>query len=139
LFFVARLPHIAVAVQALKSGARGVLKIPVPPGIVTDRLREAFVVWSTWQEIEHERQELAQRLALLSPRELEVFRLVADGLKNTAIAQQLGISGKTLDIHRGRVMAKMKARTAADIARWRLLFESGPGGVVTITPGDYLG
>jgi FixJ family two-component response regulator len=136
---VTRHQAVALAVQALKAGALDVLKIPVPPGVVADRLREAFAVWSGWQGIEQERQDVAQRLDLLSLREREVFRLLADGLKNTEIAQQLGIRSKTLDIHRSRVMAKMKARTTADIARWRLLLESGAGGVVTMKPGDYLG
>src|SRR5262249_45095017 len=127
------------AVQALKTGAIDVLKNSLQAGVVTDRLKQAFEIWSSWRKIEKERQEIAGRLALLTPREMEVFRLIADGLKSTTIARQLKISGKTLDIHRGRVLGKMKARTTADIARWRLLLESGPGGIVCLKPGDYLG
>ncbi len=63
---------------------------------------------------------------------------MADGMKNMAIARHLGISRKTLDIHRTKVVDKMKARTWADIARWRFLHESGPGGTVAIKPGSYI-
>jgi two-component system, LuxR family, response regulator FixJ len=131
--------NVSLAVQALKSGAMDVLKKPVPADILADRLKQAFAIWSSWQKTEKERQELAKRMALLSPREVEVFHLMADGAKNTTIAMQLGISRKTRDIHRGNVVGKMKARTLADIARWRLLLESGPGGTVSIVPGGYLG
>jgi two-component system, LuxR family, response regulator FixJ len=77
-------------------------------------------------------------MALLTRRELEVMNLMADGMKNTAIAQWLGISSKTLDIHRMKVLEKLKARTWADIARWRLLHQSGPGGSIAIKAGGYL-
>jgi two-component system response regulator FixJ len=139
IIILTRHANVAVVVQALKNGALDVLKKPFQPGILSDRLEQAFAIWSSWQKIEKERQEVAERMALLSPREVEVFYLMADGAKNTAIARQLGISRKTLDVHRSKVIGKMKARTWADIARWRLLLESGPGGAVSIKPGSYLG
>ena len=77
-------------------------------------------------------------MALLTRRELEVMGLMADGLKNKEIARHLGIGMKTLDIHRTKVMIKMKLRTWADIARWRYLYESGPGGSITLKPGSYV-
>ncbi len=59
------------------------------------------------------------------------------GRTNKMIAEYLGISRKTLDIHRSKVMGKMKARTVADLVRWRMLDQSGPGGSTAVRPGEY--
>jgi two-component system response regulator FixJ len=128
---------IPMAVQAMKNGALDFLEKPLKMDVLKERLNQACELWVRWQKIEKDRREIAERIDLLTRRETEVFGLMADGMKNVAIARQLGISRKTLDIHRTKVMDKLKARTWADIARWRLLHASGPGGVVTIEPGIY--
>ena len=129
---------VPMAVQAIKNGALDFLEKPFTLDVLTARLQKACELYVHWQKVEHERQEIAGRMDRLTPRELQVFGLMADGMKNIAIAKHLGISRKTLDIHRTKVVEKMKARTWADLARWRLLHESGPGGAVTIKPGSYL-
>jgi FixJ family two-component response regulator len=130
--------EVPMAVQAIKNGALDFLEKPFKLDQLTERLREAYELFAVWQKVEEERQEVAGRMNRLTPRELEVFGLMADGMKNMAIAKHLGISRKTLDIHRTKVVDKMKARTWADLARWRLLHESGPGGAVTIKSGSYI-
>jgi two-component system, LuxR family, response regulator FixJ len=129
---------IPLAVQAVKKGALDVLEKPIKLDILTDRLQQARELYVEWQKVDHVRQKIAGRISQLTPRESEVFGLMADGMTNIAIAHHLGISRKTLDIHRSKVMAKMKARTWSDLARWRLLHESGPGGTVTIQPGSFV-
>lgn len=129
---------VPLAVQAMKNGALDVLEKPFNLEVLTDKLEQAFELYNSWQKIEQERKEIAERMSKLTRREREVLGLMADGMKNQMIAKHLGISRKTLDIHRTKVVDKMKARTWADIARWRLLHESGPGGAVTIKPGSYL-
>jgi two-component system response regulator FixJ len=129
---------VPMAVQAIKNGALDFLEKPLNLDILTERLNEACALYVQWQKVEQERQEIAGRMDQLTPRELQVFGLMADGMKNMAIAKYLGISRKTLDIHRTKVVEKMKARTWADLTRWRMLHESGPGGSVTIKAGDYI-
>ena len=126
---------IPLTVQAMKNGAQDVLEKPFKMADVLNRIKQALALGATWRKIENERSEIAERMALLTRRELEVMRLMADGPKNKEIAKRLGISMKTLDIHRTKVVLKMKARTWADIARWRYLSESGPGGQITLKPG----
>ena len=58
------------------------------------------------------------RIALLTRRERQVMDMLVTGRKNKTIAEELGISRKTLDIHRSKVMSKMAARTVADLVRW---------------------
>jgi len=129
---------VPLAVRATKNGAIDVLEKPFTPAVLLQRVKEALDLYGRWQKVEQERQVVAERIALLTPREREVFDLMAAGVKNLAIAQQLGISRKTLDIHRLKVISKTKARTAADLARWSLLEQSGPGGTVNITAGGYV-
>jgi two-component system response regulator FixJ len=129
---------VPMAVQAIKNGALDFLEKPFKLNQLTECLRAACEAFIQWQKVEQERQEIAGRMNRLTPRELQVFGLMADGMKNMTIATHLGISRKTLDIHRTKVVDKMKARTWADLARWRLLHESGPGGTVTIKPGSYV-
>jgi DNA-binding CsgD family transcriptional regulator len=57
-----------------------------------------------------------ERHLLLTPREAQVAALMADAKPNRAIAEELGISVKTLDIHRANLMHKLEARTTADVA-----------------------
>jgi FixJ family two-component response regulator len=72
------------------------------------------------RESRHNRAELAkleERYASLTPREREVLPLVVSGLLNKQAAAELGISEVTLQIHRSKVMQKMKARSIADLVR----------------------
>lgn len=57
-----------------------------------------------------------ERFCLLTPREAQVAELMAEGKPNRHIAEELGISVKTLDIHRAHVMHKLIARTTTDVA-----------------------
>jgi FixJ family two-component response regulator len=129
---------VSLAVEALKNGAQDVLTKPVKADSLADKLDSAHKLYADWKRIEDERRKIARRIETLTPRELEVLDLMVAGMKNTAIAKRLGISRKTLDIHRWKVIDKMAARTWADLVRWRLLHESGPGGRVVMKPGGYV-
>jgi two-component system response regulator FixJ len=128
---------VHLAVQAVKTGAIDVLEKPFNQELLLERVNKAFDVYGDWQKVEVERREIAERLEQLTPRELEVLDLMVGGRTNKMIAEYLGISRKTLDIHRSKVMGKMKARTVADLVRWRMLDQSGPGGATAVRSGDY--
>jgi FixJ family two-component response regulator len=128
---------VHLAVQAVKTGAFDVLEKPFNQELLLERIHKAFEVYHDWQKVESERKEIAARLGELTPREIEVLDLMVGGRTNKMIAEHLGISRKTLDIHRSKVMGKMKARTVADLVRWRMLDQSGPGGATAVRPGDY--
>ena len=128
---------VHLAVQAVKTGAFDVLEKPFNQELLLERIHKAFDVFGDWLKVEVERREIGDRLAELTPRELEVLDLMVGGRTNKMIAEYLGISRKTLDIHRSKVMGKMKARTVADLVRWRMLDQSGPGGSTAVRPGEY--
>jgi DNA-binding CsgD family transcriptional regulator len=64
---------------------------------------------------------VAERLAALTPREIEVIHLLADGLQPRKIAAGLGISPKTLDIHRANIKTKLDVKTTVDLAKFVFL------------------
>jgi DNA-binding NarL/FixJ family response regulator len=72
-------------------------------------------------------REILQRLKSLSPREVDVLCYVLDGRLNREIAAELGVSEKTIKVHRGRVMKKLGVRSTAQLFPmvWRVLCESG--------------
>jgi two-component system, LuxR family, response regulator FixJ len=128
---------VTLAVESLKAGALDILDKPINQEALLEGIHKAFKVFNKWQKLESERAEIAARLAQLTPRELEILDLMVGGRTNKMIAQYLGISRKTGDIHRTKIMHKMKARTVADLVRWRYLDQSGPGGVVTLPSAEY--
>lgn len=121
---------VASAVRAMKAGAVDYLEKPYAEETLLAAVRAAFVRLeqdtlrgALWGE---RRQAAAARLATLSPREYEVLRLMTDGLANKMIASELGISPRTVEIHRARVMEKLECRNLAEVLR--LAIEAGVSG-----------
>ena len=71
------------------------------------------------------RAEIAERLARLTPREHEVMAMVTGGKANKEIAAGLGVSAKTVEAHRARVMEKMEAHSLAELVRMAMLANMG--------------
>jgi FixJ family two-component response regulator len=117
---------VPMAVRALHSGALEVLEKPFREEELLSHIRRAIARYERLKRFEAERQAVAPRFASLTPRELEVLDLMVAGKKNRQIAEQLGISTKTLDIHRANILRKMQTKTVADLVRWRLMEKTDP-------------
>jgi two-component system response regulator FixJ len=113
--------HIAMAVKAIKEGAFDFIEKPFDE----ERLLEsigAAIERGERERVEHsERASLEARAAELSPRQLEVMTLVAEGLSNKEIAIRLDISPRTVENYRAWVMEKMGASNLADLVRKTLV------------------
>jgi FixJ family two-component response regulator len=119
----------------MKGGAVDFLEKPVDEGELLAAIRRGAGRSRALKTAHAELRELQQRYGLLTPREREVFALVAAGLLNKQIAFELRIAEKTIKVHRGRVMEKMDAASLADLVRMaqRLsvhgTFEASPSSV----------
>lgn len=115
--FLTRDRCIASCVKAVKAGAVDFLTMPCNSTSLVRALRDAVSQAKTAFVQRLQIDELRSKYALLTPREREVFALVAGGLRNKQIAFQLDISQITVQIHRGQVMRKMAARSFASLVR----------------------
>ncbi|MDP2194774.1 MAG: response regulator [Rhodocyclaceae bacterium] len=120
ILFMTGHADVSVAVQALKSGAADFIEKPYKDQAILDAVAAAMRRCGEALQEAHKREEAHQALARLSPREQEVARLVARGLPNKLIAATLGISEKTVHIHRQHVMEKAGVSSAAELARLML-------------------
>jgi RNA polymerase sigma factor (sigma-70 family) len=118
---------VATAIAALRAGAFDFIEKPLAEEALLDAVQRALS-WDTARRDERaKRDELAARAAQLTEREREVMRLVAEGESNKEIARRLGISFRTVEIHRSRVIEKMAARTTSDLIRMAIALEEGEG------------
>ena len=114
------------AIQAIRSGASDFLTKPYDPDDLVRRIGAMMVGPSdkrTPTRLTAIPEEL-QRAERLTDREREVFGMLLDGHSAKAIANILGISPRTIEIHRSRIMEKMEARSLADLLRIGLSFPS---------------
>ncbi|WP_417279060.1 response regulator transcription factor [Celeribacter sp.] len=108
---------VPMAVKAMRAGALDFFEKPVQGMALIDRLKEALELSRTRAEAAGDRAEIALRIDSLTAREAEVARAVVRGLQNKQIAVELGISPKTVEIHRHNAMGKLAATSTADMVR----------------------
>jgi len=117
---------VPMVVRAMRAGAIDFLSKPFNEQLLLDRVQEALQLSRQRIAQRRERSIGEARLALLTPRESEVLEAVADGLQNKEIAERLGISVKTIEQHRSRIMEKLRCRTAAELVRVYLTAGGAP-------------
>ena len=119
--FVTDHGNIPLSVQCMKAGAVTLLTKPLDRAELLAAILEAFARDAALRADYRERQVIQQRVSTLTPRETEVLKLVTRGLLNKQIAAELGTAEKTVKTHRGRVMHKMRVRSAVELAGllWR--------------------
>jgi two-component system, LuxR family, response regulator FixJ len=108
---------IATAVAAIRNGALDFIEKPFDPAAVAARVRDAI---RAWQSISQEDTILAHDFPgheQLTVREREVLGRIAQGASNKEAGRQLGISPRTIEVHRARIMEKLGAKNAADLMR----------------------
>ncbi len=108
---------VATAVRAMKAGALDFVEKPFSNQAMLELIQQSLKADSQARESRRVRDELAKRHDDLTGREREVMALVVSGASNKEISSKLGISPKTVEAHRARVMRKMDARSLADLVR----------------------
>lgn len=107
--------NVSTGVRAMKQGARDFLEKPVDADALLPAIHDAVQAHRTSTGRREAIDDIRKRLASLSVREREVLDHVVRGRLNKQIAGDLGIAEKTVKVHRGRAMAKMKVRSVAEL------------------------
>lgn len=130
IIFITGHGDVPMAVQAMRDGAFDFIRKPFAEEELAGRITEAFGAEAAEREAHAGEVNLQEKLDSLSPREREVFIRVADGQANKFVAIELGISERTVEIHRAQVMRKMGARTLAQLVRMKIALEPHAGDLV---------
>ena len=116
---------VSIAVRAMKAGAVDFLEKPFEKAVLIASIEAAFARMEAAEGAAARSAEAEVVLGILTPREREVLEGLAQGLPNKTIAYDLGISPRTVEVHRANLMAKLEVRSLSDALR--LAFAAGLG------------
>lgn len=120
IIFITGHGDVPMAVKAMQEGALDFIQKPFRDQELLDRVHDALKSDSERRSELEEQAAIAKRLEKLTKREREVMELVVTGKPNKVIAYDLGVSQRTVEIHRARVMEKMEARSLAELVRMQM-------------------
>lgn len=126
VIFVTGHGDVPMAVSALKKGAADFIEKPFNNKEILGLIEQCLAVEREQFSQRRRRAEIDKRLASLTPREREVMELMSAGRLNKQIADELGISIKTVEVHRGRVMDKMEVRSLAELVQCVMASPASP-------------
>jgi two-component system, LuxR family, response regulator FixJ len=115
VIFMTGYGDVSMSVRAMKAGALDFIQKPFSDQDLLDAVKQAIERDTKLRAARAQQASVARRVARLTPREREVFALVAAGHLNKEIARQLGTSEKTIKAHRGHMMQKMEAGSVAEL------------------------
>ncbi len=124
IVFITGHGDIPMAVEAMRKGAVNFIRKPFRDQELLDSVGEALAVDDDQREKHQAVDDARSAVQDLTPRELEVFERVCRGQANKVIAIELGISERTVEIHRSQVMQKTGARSLAALVRLKLTLEN---------------
>lgn len=120
IFIISGQGDIPMAVEAIRNGALDFIEKPFNAETVVSRVREAIQAWDRRRESGGGSDVLGAAFPgrdTLTPREREVLAQIAGGASNKEAGRHLGISPRTIEVHRARIMEKLGAKNAADLVR----------------------
>jgi FixJ family two-component response regulator len=115
IIFITGHGDIPMSVKGMKAGAIDFLPKPFTKKKLLNAITAAIIKSKAQNKEQAEISKIKRRIKTLSPRELEVFQLVAKGMLSKQIARKRGTALQTIKVHRGRVMQKMQAKTVTEL------------------------
>jgi FixJ family two-component response regulator len=116
IIFITAHGEIPAATAAMRAGAVDFIPKPFSPQYLLERIHEAIALDRAKRRSAASQQHVKSHIASLTDREREVMELLSKGYSTKVIAARLGISGKTVDNHRAKVLEKMSVDNAAQLA-----------------------
>jgi FixJ family two-component response regulator len=123
IIFITGHGDVPMATRAMKAGAVEFLTKPFNDQTLLDSIQNAIEIDTERRNIAQERDRIADRINKLTPREFEVMQCVIKGNLNKVTAYELGISSKTVELHRAKIMEKMQAKSLAQLVAMVLIHE----------------
>jgi len=120
---------IPMAVAAIKAGAIDFIEKPYSEAAILESVRSALAQGSQPSPVTPEVSGLRERVGLLTPREREVLECLIIGDSNKQVGSRLGISPRTVEIHRARIMEKMQATSLSHLVRMAMTVGIEPEGL----------
>jgi len=117
LIFITGHGDVPMAVTAMKRGAADFIQKPFRDQELIDRIHQALKQDKARRAARQEEREIRERIKTLTPREAEVMERVVSGQANKVIAMDLGVSQRTVELHRARVMRKLRMRSLAELVQ----------------------
>jgi FixJ family two-component response regulator len=117
IVFITGHADVPIAVDAMRRGAFDFLEKPFRDQALIDSVRGALTRAREAHATQCQAESVGLRIASLTPREREVLELLSSGMANKAMATDLGLSRRTVEIHRANLMRKMGAQNVADLVR----------------------
>jgi FixJ family two-component response regulator len=124
IVFITAHGDVPMAVEAVRRGAVDFIQKPFDDGALVEKVTDALSASTRRHEEELERNDIRRRVESLTARERQVMTQVVRGKANKVIASDLGVSQRTVEIHRSRVMEKMQAASLAQLVRMVLVAEA---------------
>jgi len=115
IIFITGHGDVPMAAEAMRTGAVDFIEKPFRNQALLDRIYEALAKDAHARKTQTAQDAVDSRLNLLSPREREVLTYVRAGKRNNVIAQELGVSQRTVEVHRSNIMKKLKVGSVAEL------------------------
>lgn len=122
IIFISSFPEVQSVVRAMRGGALDFFQKPFSTQKLLDRIQDGLRINQARVAIQARSREIGERMALLTPRELEVLEGVFEGKLTKTIAHELGISQRTAETYRHLIMQKLQAGSIAELVRLTMEF-----------------
>tara|TARA_Y100000589_G_C27074307_1_gene596791 strand:+ start:282 stop:917 length:636 start_codon:yes stop_codon:yes gene_type:complete len=123
--FITGHAEVPIAIAAIRCGGFDFLEKPFDDQLLLERVEKALALEAQSRHAPDNQQDIMNRIARLTAQEKRIMQRICDGMSNRQIAEELGLSHKTIEVYRTRVMQKMQVNSLPTLVR--LLVENGLG------------
>lgn len=125
IIFISGHGNVTLSVMAMKAGAMDFIEKPFSNEVLLANIQEAFRKLEMQEKKRRRKEAITRRYETLTPREKEILAFIVEGTSNKDLAERLQISNRTIEVHRSRIMHKMRAASLPELVRMAALCNIG--------------